>query len=134
MILPNGLVEVHVLITGSRDWEKRYLIWHYLTEIRIMNGNMTVVHGDCPTGADRMAREWCESMNKWHQGKVVEEERHPARWDLYGKRAGFLRNKFMAELGADICLAFNRNRSLGTSHCVNCAREEGIPVLEFTDA
>jgi hypothetical protein len=85
---------------------------------------ITVIHGDCPTGADHIADEWC-IVN------FLNPERHPADWKNLGKRAGFVRNAEMAALGADLCLAFIKNDSKGASMMANLADKVGIPVREF---
>lgn len=82
-----------------------------------------MVHGDCPTGADFYAREFCERHPE------VTEERYPALWDKYGKAAGPIRNGTMCNLGADVCLAFPREGSRGTIDCIQRAKTVGIPVI-----
>lgn len=80
-----------------------------------------LVSGACPRGADHMAEiVW------YRQGMHV--ERHPALWKVHGRKAGMLRNQFMVDKGADICVAFMRDNSAGTSHCIKAAVEAGIPV------
>lgn len=83
-----------------------------------------IVHGACPTGADSiansLAREW---------GVTVEA--HPANWKEHGRRAGFIRNAEMSELGADICLAFNRDNSSGTAMMTELTEKAGIPTKIF---
>lgn len=59
-------------------------------------------------------------------------ERHPADWERHGKRAGYLRNREMAELGADLVLAFWDGQSKGTMHMVDLAEEYGIPFELIT--
>ena len=120
-----------ILITGSRDWEDADVIsfnlglvlgeasreGHHLRDA-------VIVHGDCPKGADAIAdRLAC------NHGYTV--ERHPANWDQYGKAAGFRRNADMVNLGADICLAFIRNKSRGASHTAELAEKAGIPVQRY---
>jgi hypothetical protein len=83
---------------------------------------VTVVHGDCPTGADYLAHEWCI-----RQG--VHTEPHPADWARYGKSAGPMRNQEMVNAGADVCLAFILNESRGATHCMRRALAAGIPVV-----
>jgi hypothetical protein len=119
-----------VLITGSRDWTDREAIGQALIESR--DGypredtrRMLLVSGACPTGADRIAEEYARA---W--GWLI--ERHPAEWNLYGKRAGFARNAEMVNLGADVCLAFIKNQSKGASHTANLAKLAGIPTLVVT--
>ncbi len=40
-----------------------------------------IVHGDCPTGADRWAKAYAAHHGVWHVGI-------PALWDKYGRAAG----------------------------------------------
>jgi hypothetical protein len=111
-----------ILVTGSRDWDAPSIIEHTLS--KYSEPDAVLVSGACPTGADNIAEGLWEY---WH----LPVERHPAKWTEFGKKAGFLRNKEMVELGADICLAFIRNESKGATHTVNLARKAGIPTYEY---
>ena len=135
-----------VLVTGSRDWNDRKAVWLAIfSEYLDANSSdeFVVVHGDCPTGADRLAREWCEKNQN-----AVTEERHSANWDRacdescyhkprtkngrpYCPMAGHLRNQEMVDLGADVCLAFPLSDSRGTRDCMKRAEAAGIPVVVF---
>lgn len=121
---------MRVLITGSRTWQDERQIHTLLDYYLELDGSITVVHGDCPLGADRMARNWCEQQDP----SVVTEERYPADWDTYGKRAGFLRNALMVDLGADLCLAFIKSGSKGATMCSDLAAKAVIPVKRFVVA
>lgn len=127
---------MRILITGSRQWTDRRELEDVLwVQWLSSNGNLTIVHGDCPRGADRMVREWCERENaravEELGGPLFTEERHPADWDQYGKAAGFIRNQEMVSLGADLCIAFVvPGKSKGTQHTIDLARKAGIPVEE----
>ena len=116
-----------VLVTGSRDWTDERQIRDVLLELSLWRGFMQaiLVSGACPTGADLMAEGLAEAM-EWTI------ERHPADWDTYGKRAGFLRNSEMVNLGANACLAFIKNESRGASMTARLAEEAGIPTWRFT--
>lgn len=120
---------MRVLITGSRDWDDRSILAQVLLNAEMTAipehgrlAKMLLVSGACPTGADRIAEEYAEEWG-W---KI---ERHPADWDQYGKRAGFLRNSEMVHLGADVCLAFIKNESRGASMTARLAEEAGIPTV-----
>ncbi|WP_372494947.1 SLOG family protein [Micromonospora salmantinae] len=130
---------LRIIVTGSRDWATPEKVWTNLDAICVaapVDTTYTIVHGDCPTGADRFAREWCEHYADFPPelfGVIITEERHPAEWERYGKRAGFLRNAAMIELGADVVLAFIRNDSKGASMTAKLAERTGIPVLYWRE-
>lgn len=119
---------MRILVTGSRDWEDEALLQEVLFEYLPGRGSemhtVVLVHGDCPTGADYMA--W---LNWTANGGS--DEPHPADWKTHGKKAGYLRNAEMVALGADVCLAFIRNKSRGASMTAALAEEAGIPVRRF---
>lgn len=117
-----------VLVTGSRDWGDHDIVRDALTTAIYQHVPAVIVHGACPRGADAMASWWVRRYR--HLG--VTEEAHPANWNLNGKRAGFIRNAHMVNLGADLCLAFIRNGSRGASHTAALAEQAGIPVRRWT--
>lgn len=124
------MADYRVLVTGSRNWADYDRL---SLELGVAIGEscwpltgVVIVHGACPKGADTMADEIARSYG-------YRTEPHPADWDAYGRRAGFIRNAEMAALGASICLAFIRNGSAGASHCAALAEKAGIPTRRFTD-
>lgn len=121
-----------VLVTGSRGWDDIATIGAALEQALIDAGSrpVLVVHGACPSGADRHADHYA----RWLRGKGcgVDVEQHPANWSINGKRAGFIRNQLMVNLGADVCLAFIKDGSRGASHTAALAEAAGIPTRRHT--
>lgn len=117
-----------ILVTGSRDWQSVDDIRRILSAYADTHGpeNVTVVHGACPRGADTMADGVALSLG-------CRVERWPAAWDLYGRRAGFVRNADMVAKGANVCLAFIRNYSRGATMCADLAEGAGIPVVRYRE-
>lgn len=93
-------------------------------------GGYTIVHGDA-SGADSMAAWAAEEILKKNKKLDIQIEAYPADWKKYGYAAGPIRNKEMVDLGANICLAFQRGNSSGTANCMKLADEAGIRVLLF---
>lgn len=115
---------MRVIVTGSRDWENEQAIRLAFALVTQLHGSdLTVIHGACPWGADAIADDVASG---WGGGMQV--ERHPAAWRIHGKAAGFIRNKEMVDLGADLVLAFQKNKSKGTQHTIDLARKAGIEV------
>jgi hypothetical protein len=121
---------VRILVTGSREWTDWQLTSKALLDatLGVDWRKVTLVHGDCPSGLDRMADQLARSMG-------MTPEPHPADWDRHGRAAGPIRNQEMVDLGADICLAFfhpaAENR--GTSDCAARAKRAGIPVKRYPE-
>ena len=86
-----------------------------------------IVHGDCPTGADAIAKKFCHEWG-WT------EEPHPANWSKYRKGAGPVRNTEMVEAGPyEVCLAFPLEGGSGSQDCMTKAKNAGIHILNFGD-
>lgn len=117
-------MSARVIVCGSRRWHDRKLIADTLNALVLERDyrfpDPVIVHGDA-RGADRLAADEAGKA-----GLLVEA--HPADWDGLGKRAGLIRNSRMAELGADLCIAFWDGRSTGTAHMLDEARKRGIPT------
>ncbi|MEU0158976.1 DUF2493 domain-containing protein [Streptomyces sp. NPDC006261] len=114
-----------VIVTGSRDYQDWEKVWKELESLLFEHGSLLIRHGGCPTGADRHAEEWYLYQYGW---SAVDRKAHRANWDLHGKAAGPIRNREMAQAGADLCLAFPLGESRGTWNCVNECKKAGIPV------
>jgi hypothetical protein len=112
---------VRVIVTGSRDWSDRDAVQAALLDVALEHSSFTLIHGGCPTGADRFA-------DRWARAAEIPVEVFEADWEKYGKRAGPIRNAEMVQAGADLVLAFPLPGGKGTQHTIRIAREAGIPV------
>lgn len=115
-----------ILVSGSRDWPWDTVVWEALSQqlVKTPDGEFTLVHGACPNGVDAHAHDWARAHSL---GVIVET--HPAQWQTYGRRAGFLRNEEMVRCGADLVLAFRLNGSAGTTSTIDLARAAKIPSV-----
>jgi hypothetical protein len=106
-------------VTGGRSYRDYFTVQKALAKVSA-RFDITVVHGDCPTGADAWARQWCEMTG-------TPERRYPADWETKGQAAGFLRNEQMAkEAGIQLLLAFPGGP--GTNDMVQRCHRYGIPL------
>jgi hypothetical protein len=118
-----------VLVTGGRLYLGEELLCTALDYLLALKGKLIVIHGDCPTGADRFARDW----SRRKEGKVF-ECRCPADWadpflmaTRMAKLAGHARNELMlVEFKPDLVLAFPGGT--GTADCVAKAHARGVKV------
>jgi hypothetical protein len=122
-----------ILVTGGRDWPDPDRLAAVLDHAAA-GGQVRLLVGDCPTGADHHARAWAEQRG-------IPAEVLPARWQQMaaegkpGRAAGPLRNLALLDQldqaeGERRVLAFHDDlgRSRGTRHCVGAARRRGYPV------
>ncbi|SFD13519.1 SLOG family protein [Streptomyces aidingensis] len=143
------MTDFRLIITGSRDWTDTAAIRDALDYAMcyIQERRLVVVHGACPTGADRHADQLARQMRA--RGMPVDIEPHPAvghptedfgPWPGAGPR----RNAHMIALGADACYAFIRpcakrrcrhpgpHGSHGATGCADRAEAAGILVRRWT--
>lgn len=130
-----------VLLTASRGWtDEKTMREAFLS---IAHGQehqfkVILVHGTA-RGGDTMG----ESLAKELGWSV---ERHPAHWHQHDdlcpawhegedvcKRAGHRRNEEMIKMGADICLAFIKDKSTGATACAKGAEKKGINTVRFEE-
>ena len=114
---------VRVLVTGSRTWTALSLMRAVLASVRETYPAAILVHGGA-RGADQAATAIWAGWN-------LPTEAHPADWTRHGRAAGFVRNQAMVNLGAEVCVAFIRDRSRGAEHCAARAEAAGIPTLRI---
>lgn len=118
-----------VIIAGSRtlrDYEllKRHcdFILQNTSEVEIVSGGQ--VSRDSATGekfgADYLGEQYAKE-------KGYKLKRFPADWKAFGKRAGYIRNKQMAEY-ADALIAFPLPNSSGTNMMIELAKEARLKV------
>lgn len=109
---------VRVVVTGSRGWTNAGAIHRRLS---LLPEGSTIIHGRAGSGADWIADVYARQLD-------FDVVRMPADWDLYGRRAGIVRNIEMLNTDPELVLAFWDGESRGTRHCVEEARKRGIPV------
>ncbi|MBL7487038.1 SLOG family protein [Frankia sp. AgW1.1] len=138
------MTDRRILITGSRAWQNGGLIGELLgQQIAYLDagGTLTVVHGACPRGADAHAAQWVEETAAFYSRpdltawRIVAEP-HPALWrpaGVFDKAAGFRRNAEMVNLGADLVLAFIRDRSKGATHTAHLAVDAGLVLRVYRE-
>lgn len=110
-----------VLLTGSRDWTDVGLIHDTLAGLRASVPGLVIRHGDCPTGADAIAKAWCDA-------NAVAQDPVPADWAAHGKAAGPIRNQAMLdrEPRPETYVAFHKGQSRGTQDMIDRCRKAGI--------
>ena len=65
---------------------------------------------------------------KWAEEQGIPITRFPAKWEQFGKSAGYKRNMEMAEY-ADVLLAIYDGTSRGTKHMINLAEKKGLKIM-----
>lgn len=105
------------IIAGSRGITDYYVV---LAAILESNFQITEVVSGTARGVDRLGETYAV-RNKLPIAKF------PADWDKWGKPAGYIRNKEMAQY-ADALVAVWNGESKGTKHMIDLAKEHGLKV------
>ncbi len=109
---------MRLLVCGGREYADRDFVFRVLDAVNRKRPISVLMHGACPTGADKFADDWLKARG-------IEPLRFPADWRKYGRAAGPIRNKQMRDEGRpDGAVAFPGND--GTAGMVAMLREIGI--------
>ena len=113
-----------LIIAGTRDFDNIDLLTKETDKFievqkhRYITTRVTVISG-CATGADALGMVYAA-----HRGYEV--EKYPALWDRYGRAAGPIRNRVMAQK-ATACIVFWDGRSPGTKNMIVECEKAGLP-------
>lgn len=108
-----------VIIAGGRDFNDYALLEQKMDKLLKNQDDIVVVCG-MARGADSLGEQYAKS-----RGYTVYY--YPAKWDKYGKSAGYRRNEKMAE-NADALVAFWDGKSRGTKHMIDIAISHNLNV------
>lgn len=106
-----------VIVAGGRDFNNYELLRSKLDYYLSNLDNISIVSGGA-RGADRLGENYAIE-------KGLKLVMFPANWNEYGKRAGFIRNKEMAEYATHL-VAFWDGKSIGTKHMIDLAKEYNL--------
>lgn len=110
-----------LIITGSRNLTDKDLLFTTLDAAHAAHNFTLLVEGGA-NGADALACQWARSRG-------IPVKTYPADWNLYGRKAGPMRNIAMLEAHKDARVyAFPMGESKGTRHCIAAAQKRGMHV------
>lgn len=81
-----------ILVFGGRDYSDQAKVFGALDMLAEQRVIIAIIQGDCPTGADKLARMWAITRNCHYDS-------YPANWRAHGRAAGPIRNQQMIDEG-----------------------------------
>lgn len=115
-------MKMRLIVAGSRTvthWMfVEQAINEFLEEMYTDEYDQLIIISGTAKGVDRLGERYADEYN---------EDCHfyPAKWEEFGKRAGFMRNIEMAEV-ATHCLVICENDSRGALHMFETAKSHGL--------
>lgn len=109
-----------VIIAGTRTFDDYEALKAYADyKLGQIKEDIEIVSGGA-TGADALGERYAKE-----KGYII--KLFPADWNRYGKKAGPLRNKQMADY-ADALIVFWDGSSRGAKNMLEIAREQGLKI------
>lgn len=107
----------YLIIAGDRRYndydEFKEKVNHLIYKHSFVDPDIFTIISGCATGADAMAINYAEEYN-------IPLMKFPAKWEIHGKIAGFVRNEEMAK-NASHLIAFVSPQSRGTRDMIKRA-------------
>ena len=114
--------DVRIIIAGTRTFDN-YSLLRKKTDAFIekyySNRDIIIVSGGA-SGADSLGEKYAKERG-------FKLKRFPANWSKYGKMAGMIRNRLMAEY-SNALVAFWDNVSPGTKNMIKLARDHHLEI------
>jgi hypothetical protein len=120
-------MSIRVIIAGGRDFQDYELLkekcdWLFSQTLFC---EITIICGEA-IGADSLGRRYAKENDIQIESYPVTSE----DWEMYGKRAGYLRNVKMAETATHL-IAFWNGYSKGTEHMIDLGWKKDLDVRVF---
>lgn len=126
-----------ILVCGSRDIKDQEFVFKtldFLTSNRNLS-EIEIIHGDQKSfdknleifyGADYFAKLWACI-------REVKQTSFPADWNQFGRAAGPIRNKQMANEKPDACVGFlgKNSKNIGTKNMLKLCEDSGILTKKY---
>lgn len=112
-----------VIIAGTRDFNDYDLLrdhCDYILSNKAENGEEIAIVSGGASGADALGERYAKERGY----KIL---RYPAQWEKYGRRAGPMRNREMAD-NADALIAYWDGKSRGTKSMIREAEKRGLKI------
>lgn len=116
--------DLRVIIAGSRNFNNYNLLNSTISNYLKENTNNVEIISGTARGADQLGERFANEYG-------YQIKRFPADWNLYGKSAGPIRNREMAEYASDgqgVLFTFWDGKSRGTKSMINLAKKFGLEV------
>ena len=108
-----------IIIAGSRTFHNYAMLSSVMDELLAENAApVEIVCGEAK-GADLLGRRYATE-------RKYEIRSFPAKWNIYGRGAGMIRNQQMINYGNEL-VAFWYGHSVGTRNIIQLAKEKDIP-------
>lgn len=108
-----------IIVAGSRYFSNKEWLYSVLDDyLKGIDDNVEIVSGHC-RGADMLGEQYAKDHN-------IPVVLFPADWNAYGKRAGYIRNKQMAEYASEengVLIAFPIGEARGTKMMIRIAHD-----------
>ena len=110
-------------VVGSRTFNDYKLL---ADTLGVLVDNIEVIISGGASGADKLAAKYAQNEN-------IDLIEFLPQWQLYGRSAGIIRNRFIVQ-ESDMILAFWDGFSKGTANTISRARKAGKVVRVITYA
>lgn len=124
-----GKDQARIIVAGGRDFTDYAILSKTLDAVleRYTLHEVQIVSGYC-RGADALGERYATEHG-------IPVKRFPADWLAYGKAAGPIRNRKMAEYAAErdgMLVAFWDGKSRGTASMIRIAEKAGLQIKTIT--